>query len=135
MAVLEVLYTGDYRTESVHPSGKSKVTTQAHLQEGEVAEAYTPMQMLAYAAASCVMSTIGVVAHVHSFSIEGIRAIVEYEVTQKPLRLKSLTLKIDLRGHEYSPKEKKFLELATQDCPVIRSLSPEVEKKIELLFV
>ena len=133
MAALEVLYTGDYCTESIHPSG-SKVATQAHLQDGEVALAYTPMQMLAYAAAACVMSTIGVVAHIHAFSVEGMKASVEYELTQKPLSLRSLSLRIDLRGHEYTPKEKKFLELATQDCPVMRSLSVDVEKKIELLF-
>ncbi len=134
MAALEVLYTGDYQTQSIHPSGNSSITTQAHLQDGEVAQAYSPMQVLCVAAATCVMSTIGVVAHVHQFSVAGMKAHVSYELTEKPLRLKKLFLEIDLRGREFSPKEKKFLELATLECPVIRSLSADVEKKVSLLF-
>ena len=92
------------------------------------------MQLLCVAGAACTLSTLGTVARVHNFSVEGMKATVDYKVTDKPKRLKSMHLVIDLRGHEYSPKEKKILQLALEQCPVMRSLASDVEKVVEFLF-
>lgn len=134
MAIIEIAYTGDFATQTPHPSGKSLVCTQTGLPEGVAPEAYSPMQLLCIASASCTMSSIGYIAHVHGFSVDGMKATIEYTLAEKPKRLKSIHLVIDLRGHEYSPKEKKFLEAAIGQCPVMHSLSPEIEKVVEYLF-
>lgn len=133
MAAIEIVYTGDYKTQSTDPSGRV-VASQTNLQEAETPEAYNPMQLLCVAGAACTLSTLGTVARVHNFSVEGMKATVDYKVTDKPKRLKSMHLVIDLRGHEYSPKEKKILQLALEQCPVMRSLASDVEKVVEFLF-
>ncbi len=133
MAAIEIVYTGNHKTQSIDPSGRV-LASQTNLQEGETPEAYNPMQLLCFAGAACTLSTLGAVAQIHNFSVEGMKATVDYKVTDKPKRLKSMHLVIDLRGHEYSPKEKKILQLALEQCPVMRSLASDVEKVVEFLF-
>jgi len=133
MAAIEIIYTGDYKTQSTDPSGRV-LASQTNLQEGETPEAYNPMQLLCFAGAACTLSTLGAVAQIHNFSVEGMKATVDYKVTDKPKRLKSMSMLIDLRGHEYSAKEKKILQLALEQCPVMRSLASDVEKVVEFLF-
>ena len=133
MAAIEIVYTGNHKTQSTDPSGRV-LASQTNLQEGETPEAYNPMQLLCFAGAACTLSTLGAVAQIHNFSVEGMKATVDYKVTDKPKRLKSMSMLIDLRGHEYSAKEKKILQLALEQCPVMRSLAPDVEKVVEFLF-
>ena len=133
MAAIKVVYTGDNRTQSLDPSERI-VATQTNLAEGETPDSYNPMQLLCVAGVACTLSTLAAVAKVHNFSVEGMSATVEYKVTEKPKRLKSMHVEIDLRGHDYTPKEKKILQLALEQCPVMRSLASDVEKEIEFLF-
>ena len=133
MAAIEIVYTGKNKTQSIDPSGRA-IISQTNVPAGETPEAYNPMQLLCLAGVACTLSTLGAVSEVHNFSVEGMKATVDYKVTDKPKRLQSMDVVIDLRGHEYSPKEKKILELALEQCPVMRSLAPDVEKVVEFLF-
>ena len=133
MAAIEIVYKGNNKTECVDPSARV-IASQTNLPAGEAPEAYNPMQLLCIAGAACTLSTLGAVAQVHNFSVEGMKATVDYTVTDKPKQLKRIHMVIDLRGHDYSPKEKKILQLATEQCLVIRSLSADVEKVVEFLF-
>ncbi len=133
MATIQVLYTGDYTTQTTHSAGNT-ILTHTHLQEGEEPKAYTPMQLLAVAAASCTLSSIGVVAKIHGIPVDGMKATVDFSLHTKPSRLDTINITIDFTNHTYDDRQKKFLRLATQHCTVMQSLAPEVQKNIEFLF-
>lgn len=129
-----VRYLGDNRTEATHPSGQARYLTQAGAPAGEVAQAYNPVEQLCMAGAACVLITLGKVAGVHGFSVDGAWASVSFTMRDKPRMLQTVRLEIHLPEGEYSPKQRRILQLATKECPVMLSLNENISKEVEFVF-
>lgn len=129
-----VKYTGDFTTSTEHPSGQSTLTTQAHAAAGEAEHSYNPVQMMCVAGAACLQSMIGVAAQTHGFSVAGMETRVSYTMQDGPRRLASVSMEIHIPAGTLTSKEKRFIEAASRACPVMSSLSEEVEKKVTFIY-
>ena len=128
---MEVEYTGNLHTLARHePSGATLETDAPRDDEGLGAE-FSPTDLVGTALASCVLTTMGIVARRRGWPMEGARADVEKHMTTDPVRrIGRLVVRIDMP--DAIPEEARpILERTAHTCPVHRSLHPDVSLELE----
>ena len=113
------------------PSGTCIETDAPRDNEG-LGERFSPTDLVAAALASCVLTTMGIVARRHGWAMEGARARVDKHMSeQRERRIGRLEACFTMPSSV--PREARaVLERAAHSCPVHRSLHPDVE--LDLAF-
>jgi uncharacterized OsmC-like protein len=133
-----VTITGEYRGElhctALHgPSGVSLATDAPRDNQGR-GEAFSPTDLVAAGFVTCVATTMAIVARRHGVEIGGLRYEVNKEMApDAPRRISRLTARFWMPGPARDVPA-GVLEKAANTCPVHQSLSPSVEKVIELIW-
>lgn len=127
-------YAGDLHCSAVHgPSGATLETDAPRDNQGR-GEAFSPTDLVAAGFATCIATTMAIAARRHGVEIGGIR----YEVTKEmsadpPRRISRLSARLWMPPAALAVP-RGVLEKAANACPVRQSLSPSVEKAIELIW-
>ncbi len=130
MATVQTTYLGDLRTECVHLQSGNKIITDAPVDNQGRGEAFSPTDLLATAYGSCVLTIMGMAARTHGFSIDGAEVQVTKIMGTDPRRVVELVVEFTMPHDNYSPKERKILELTAKECPVYNSLHPDIKKTV-----
>ena len=132
MVRIDVEYTGNLHTECSHEPSGSRIETDAPRDNEGLGECFSPTDLVATALASCVLTTMGIVARRHDWAMEGARARVHKHMTTQPVRrIGKLEARFEMPSS--LPQEARaVLERTAHSCPVHRSLHPDIE--LELLF-
>ncbi|MET0261949.1 MAG: OsmC family protein [Rariglobus sp.] len=123
-------YQGDLHCVATHgPSGSVLMTDAPKDNQGR-GEAFSPTDLVATSLATCIATTMAIVARRHEVELKGLR----YEVTKEmsadaPRRIVRLATTIWLPVAK-TEQLAKLLEHAAHNCPVHQSLHPQVEKPI-----
>ncbi|HEY1792997.1 MAG TPA: OsmC family protein [Opitutaceae bacterium] len=127
-------YQGGLHCLSVHgPSGNNLPTDAPRDNQGR-GDAYSPTDLVATGFATCIATTMAIVARRHGAEIEGIRFEVRKEMSaDAPRRISRLAAKfwMPVSARAVPPG---VLEHAAKTCPVQQSLAPSVERLIELVW-
>lgn len=133
MVRIDVLYEGDLHTSCRHAPSGSTVATDAPVDNEGRGECFSPTDLLATSLASCILTTMGIVARRRGWPLEGARGTVEKEmVTGAERRVGRLGLRLDLPP--LPPEARSVLERAARTCPVHRSLHPDVAVEVEFAW-
>ena len=129
-----VEFTGEYEGElhcrAVHgPSGQVLVTDAPKDNQGR-GEAFSPTDLVATALATCMVTTMAIVARRHQVELSGLRYRATKEMAaDSPRRIARIAVEFWM-----PPAAKKLppgiLEAAANGCPVHRSLDPGLEKTV-----
>jgi uncharacterized OsmC-like protein len=126
-------YTGHLKTEMVHGPSGSIVGTAApkdNLGDGSL---FSPTDLVAAAFASCIVTTMAIVAERDGVDLSGVTFRTEKHMAGDPRRIASLPVEIHLPA-DLPPAERTKLERAAHTCPVHRSLLPEIEKELRFVY-
>jgi len=134
MEKLTVVYQGDLRSQATHERSGATLITDAPVDNQGQGQSFSPTDLLCTAAASCMLTIMGIAAKTHGFNIDGVRVDVQKEMSANPRRVGAIHLNVDLRGHEYTPKERRIIEASANACPVMLSLHPDVTKDIRFIY-
>ncbi len=134
MATVKTKYLGDLRTESVHLQSGNKLITDAPLDNNGKGEAFSPTDLCATAFGCCVLTIMGMAAKVHGFTIDGAEVSTTKVMGTDPRRIVELISEFTLPHNNYSPKEKKIIELTAKECPVFNSLHPDMKKTVTFVY-
>ena len=127
-------YLGDLHCRAVHqPSGVVLETDAPKDNQGR-GEAFSPTDLVAAGFATCIATTMAIVARKHGVELGGFR----YEVTKEmsadaPRRISRLAARIWMPASAKGVPQ-GVLEKAANACPVHQSLAASVEKVIELIW-
>jgi uncharacterized OsmC-like protein len=127
-------YQGELRCSAVHgPSGDELATDAPRDNQGR-GEAFSPTDLVATGFATCIATTMAIVARRHGVDLRGIR----YEVTKEmsadaPRRIARLAARLWMPADARKVPE-GVLEHAANTCPVHQSLAPSVGKVVELIW-
>ena len=133
MITSKVTYTGGLRTEAVHFQSGAIIYNDAPKDNHGQGEAFSPSDMIATALATCILTTIGIVAMREGFkTIDGSSAEVTKVMYTDPRRVGEIHVKITFPAMDYSDKEKKIYEHIAYTCPVAASLHADLKQVIEL---
>jgi len=127
-------YQGGLHCSAVHaPSGNALATDAPRDNQGR-GEAFSPTDLVATGFATCVATTMAIVARHHGADIAGIRFEVDKEMSaDAPRRISRLSARFWLPASARQVPA-GLLEKAANTCPVHQSLAPSVERAIELIW-
>ncbi len=132
MPTAQVVYQGDLRTICMHVLSGNEIVTDAPLDNQGKGESFSPTDLVATAWLSCMFTIMGIIMKKHS-----IEAQINGEVTKimyaEPRRIGELHAKIKITGN-LTDKQKIILENAARNCPVAKSLSPEIQQIIHFEY-
>jgi len=132
---MEALYEGDLQCVVKHDPSGSTIVTDAPVDNRGRGMHFSPTDLVGAAAASCMLTVMGIAARDRGLDIRGARAEVEKEMSSVPRRhISKLTVRITLPAG-LDRRARTVLEAAARTCPVDASLSPDTEVDLTFLYV
>ena len=130
MVEINVTYNGQLRTTATHGPSQNTLITDAPKDNMGKGEAFSPTDLVATALATCVLTTMGIVAQRHELDMTGATARVTKEMVSTPYRrIGRLAVTVHM-PHKLSAEHQQRLENAAHTCPVHKSLHPDVQMPI-----
>lgn len=129
MVAIQLEYQGDLHCRAVHEPSGTELNTDAPKDNQGRGESFSPTDLVATALATCMLTTMGILARTLAIDMAGATATVEKEMTPPPRRIQRLTARIHV-PKALSAEDQQKLERAAHTCPVKKSLHPDVEMPI-----
>jgi uncharacterized OsmC-like protein len=127
--ISKVQYVGALRNEAEHLGSGNKILSDAPLDNNGKGEAFSPTDLVATALGACALTVMGIRARAEGFDLEETSVSVEKEMASDPRRIAAIKLHFKLKAN-CSPKMQKVLEGIGRNCPVAKSLSPELNQEL-----
>ena len=124
-----VTYEGDLRTKSIHLASKDSFITDAPIDNNGKGEAFSPTDTVASALASCILTIMGIKAKDLDIDLKGTKAQVTKVMASEPRRIEEIKIEITI-NHSFNSKIQTLLERAARNCPVAKSLHPDLRQNI-----
>lgn len=132
MVSMTITYEGGLRCSAVHGPSGSRIETDAPADNHGRAERFSPTDLVGTALASCIATTLGIVALRKGWQLEGLRVEVKKEMTTSgPRRIARLPVEVHMPVAMPAESRDEVLRIA-QTCPVHKSLHPDIEAPIVL---
>ena len=130
MSKIKCSYLGDLNCEAIHQQSGSRIKTDAPLDHFGKGKCFSPTDLLATSLGTCLLTIMAIKAKSKGFELEDIYLNIEKLMTQNNERkIKKLIIDIFI-PESTSNKTINFLKKASEDCPVLRNLSQEIDIKI-----
>ena len=127
-------YVGNLKMELTHGPSGATLRTAAPVDNKGDGSSFSPTDLVAAALASCIVTTMGIVAERDGIRAEQFSFRVEKHMsTEGPRRIARLPVVIEMPAG-LDAEQRTKLERAAHTCPVHRSLLPEIEKPIEFVY-
>jgi putative redox protein len=126
-------YTGKLKTELTHGPSEVVLRTAAPVDNQGDGSSFSPTDLVATALASCMVTTMAIVAERNGIDLSGVTFRVEKHMAGEPRRIARLPVEIHLPA-SLPPADRQKLEHAAHTCPVHRSLQADVEKDVRFVY-
>ncbi len=124
-----VTYEGELRTKSIHLASEDSFTTDAPIDNNGKGEAFSPTDTVASALASCILTIMGIKAKNLNLNLRGTKAQVKKIMASEPRRIEEIKIEINV-NKSFDSKIQRLLEHAALNCPVAKSLHPDLKQNI-----
>jgi len=123
---MNIEYQGSLRTKSTHqPSGDS-LLTDAPIDNKGKGEAFSPTDLLASSLGSCMVTIMGIKADDLEICIDDSEiTVTKHMNVDGPRRIVQLDVTISI-PHKISSKHMQSLERSALECPVAKSIHPDL---------
>lgn len=130
MVKMHAVYGGGLHCELTHEPSGSQIETDAPKDNMGKGERFSPTDLVGAALASCILTTMAIVAERDQISLVGAKATVAKEMVVTPTR-RIGALEVQVTLPKTVPVEsREKLERAAYQCPVHKSLHPDVKAPI-----
>jgi len=134
MATIETTYLGELRTEATHVFSGNKIITDAPLDNKGKAEAFSPTDLLATSLGSCMLTVMGIAGREHEINIDGTTCSITKIMAADPRRVTEVQITFNFPANDYSEKQRLILERTAINCPVAKSLHPDLKQTVVFNF-
>ncbi|HLV42936.1 MAG TPA: OsmC family protein [Brumimicrobium sp.] len=134
MKTISSTYLGDLRISSTHLKSGSIIETDAPVDNNGKGTRFSPTDMLAGGYLNCMITIIGIYCDQNGLTFEKCEGTVEKIMIDNPRRVGGLNIVLDLSGSNWDDKEKRRVQNAAKNCPVAKSVSPEIEVNVEFIY-
>lgn len=134
MVEVNVTYDGGLRCRALHGPSGMEITTDAPKDNMGQGAAFSPTDLVATALATCIATTMAIVAKRKGYDLPGVTVKVEkHMTTEPPRRIARLPLVVTIPLPPDHP-DRELLENTAHGCPVHRSLHPDCQMPIEFVW-
>ncbi len=128
MVNVSIKYTGNLHCDATHGPSQSKIATDAPTDNKGKGEAFSPTDLVATALGTCISTTMGLRANALGVDLRGMTVSVQKEMSKDtPRRIVALPSEVHIPLPKSSP-HREALEQAALNCPVHKSLPPEINR-------
>ncbi|MBL8723223.1 MAG: OsmC family protein [Planctomycetes bacterium] len=129
MVTITARYEGDLCCTANHGPSGAQLSTDAPKDNEGLGRYFSPTDLVATALATCILTTMGIVARRRGIPLQGASAAVEKHMQSQPRRIARLPVVLTIPG-TFDPEQRKVLEAAAHGCPVHKSLHPDIDASI-----
>lgn len=129
----KVVYQGELRTVLTHLRSGQEIITDAPIDNHGKGEAFSPTDLLATSLGACILTVLGIRAEGLGLDISGSQVSVEKKMADNPRRVARINIDVTIYGVSEPSRQKLFERIAMQ-CPVAKSLHPEIEQAYNFEF-
>ena len=127
-----VIYEGDLRTVATHLQSGTEIGTDAPTDNQGKGELFSPTDLVATALGACMATTMGIKARDLQVDLRGMKLSIQKIMKPDPRRIAGVNVIFDFpAGLAVDEKQKTILERTAHTCPVMYSIHPDMEVKIE----
>jgi len=128
-----VVYNGDLRTTCTHLQSGSSFETDAPVDNQGKGERFSPTDLMATSLATCMVTVMGIKARSMGFDLHDIKVEVLKIMKADPRRVGGIELTFHIPGalQGIDEKTKTILKHTGDTCPVMKSIHPNIEVKVD----
>jgi len=127
MVEMKVEYQGELRSTATHGPSKTKLNTDAPVDNMGKGESFSPTDLLATSLTTCMVTTMAIAARKANIDIGHPTAKVIKEMTAVPTRrVARLPIEITVSA-DLSEDDRQRMRNAALTCPVARSIHPDID--------
>ncbi len=130
----EIIYSGELRTQSTHIASGQTIITDAPTDNHGKGEAFSPTDLLSSSLGSCMLTLMGISAAKNNIPFTGARVEITKIMVANPRRVGEIKVDIYFADKGYTAEQKKMLETAAINCPVAKSLHPELKQTVNFCY-
>jgi len=129
----KVIYEGDLRTTCVHIKSENSFETDAPVDNHGKGERFSPTDLMSTSLGTCMLTVMGIKARTMRFDLNGIEIEVEKIMKAEPRRVGGINLFFHIPENlrDIDEKTKAILKNTGNTCPVMYSIHPDIEVKID----
>lgn len=127
-----VVYAGDLRTTCTHVKSGNSFDTDAPVDNNGKGERFSPTDLLATSLATCMVTVMGIKAKTMDFDLNGVKIEVLKIMKADPRRVAGIELTFHIPDSlkNIDEKTKTILKNTGNTCPVMVSIHPDIEVKV-----
>lgn len=131
---IESSYLGELRVSSTHASSNTVITTDAPIDNNGKGESFSPTDLVATALGSCMITVMGIHADKNGILMPNVYSRTNKFMTSNPRKISKLKIEIIFADNQLSDVDKQSLKEVALNCPVAKSLHPDLQQEIEFIF-
>ena len=123
-----IVYQGHLRCECTHLQSGTVIETDAPTDNRGKGERFSPTDTLCVALATCVVTTMGIKANDMNIDLSNTSIEVTKHMLAEPRRVGKIDVTLNFPATlQLEEKDRTILERVGDNCPVAKSLHPDLE--------
>ena len=122
-----IIYKGHLRCECTHLQSGTVIETDAPTDNRGKGERFSPTDTIGVALATCMITTMGIRSADMGIDLTNTRLDVTKHMLSDPRRIGKLEISLHFPPLELTEKDQLLLQKIGENCPVMKSLHPDVE--------
>ena len=131
---IENSYLGELRVSSTHLASNTEIITDAPVDNNGKGESFSPTDLVATALGTCMITVMGIYAEKNGILMPNVYSRTNKVMSSKPRKISKLKIEIIFGDNQLSEVEKQSLKDVALNCPVAKSLHPDLKQEIEFNF-
>ena len=131
---IENKYIGNLRTVSTHLDSKDKIITDAPTDNNGKGQAFAPTDLVSSALCSCMTTVMGICAEKGGFKMPNSTAKITKIMSTDPRKIKEIKVELNFEENSLTDTQKNKLISVGKNCPVAKSLHPDIKQSILFHF-
>jgi len=127
-----IVYEGNLRCTCTHLQSGTVIETDAPTDNRGKGERFSPTDTVCVALATCIITTMAIKANDMEIDLADTKISVTKHMLSDPRRIGKIDVIIDFAGTlQLEEKERIILQRTGDNCPVMKSLHPDLEVHVE----
>lgn len=133
MVRIDTDYIDYLKYEAIHGPSQNRVQTAAPVDNQGDGSSFSPTDLLATAMLTCMQTILQQKANALQVDVSGMHGSVEKHMASAPRRVQRLVISLNI-PREFDPSIQEQLYRAAVNCPVAKSVHPEMELETVIQF-
>lgn len=131
----KIIYKGDLRNECTHLQSGTVIETDAPTDNKGKGERFSPTDLVCVALGTCIITTMGIRANDMEVDLSGAEIGVNKHMYSGPRRIGKIEVDLTIPKTNTNEEQRSLLQTIGDNCPVMKSLSTDVEVLVNYNWV